>query len=325
MSERKTVLSGIKSTGRSHLGNYFGAMKQFLALQELGHELFVFVADYHSLTSARDANVLREETMAIAIDYLAIGLDPDKTHLFRQSDIPEIPELSWILACVCPKGFLDRAHAFKDAKAKGEDLNAGTYTYPILMAADILAYGSHLVPVGKDQAQHVEYAQDLQGKFNHEFGEEVLVRPEPMIQSETGLILGPDGEKMSKSRGNVIELFEPVKSFEKKLKRIKTDSKTVEEPKDPDTCPVMTLYKLFDPEGVPALEEKYRAGGMGYGVAKQALIDATRAELDPHRERRAELEADLGSVEAVLVKGAEAARERAGEILGRVRRACGLD
>jgi len=324
MSTRRTVLSGIKPTGKLHLGNYFGAMRQFLDLQEAGHELFIFVADYHALTTISDADTLRGLTADIVLDYLAVGLDPERSTLFRQSDVPEVTELAWILDCVCPKGLLDRAHAYKDAMAREQPVSMGLYNYPVLMAADILIYGSHLVPVGKDQKQHVEYAQDLQEKLNNTFGAELLTRPEPMIQESTATVIGMDGQKMSKSYGNTIEIFEPGRSFEKKIKSMVTDSKGVEEAKDPETCNVFALYRLFDPEGAPALADRYRAGGMGYGHAKQELIAAASRVLDPLRDRRAELAANPEQVDAVLQRGAGRARARAGETMDRVRKATGL-
>ncbi|MCR4314982.1 MAG: tryptophan--tRNA ligase [Planctomycetes bacterium] len=320
----KTVLSGVKPTGVPHIGNYFGAMKQFVQLQEQGNELFIFIADYHALTSVHDAAEMRANTRSVALDYLGVGLDPARIALFRQSDVPEVTELSWILGCVCPKGMMDRAHAFKDAQAKNESVNIGLYTYPVLMAADILIYDADLVPVGQDQKQHVEYAQDLQEKFNHTFSCDALKRPEPMIGALSATVIGLDGRKMSKSYDNTIELFEPKKSFDKKIKSIVTDSTPVEEPKDPENCSVFKLYKLFDPAGAPALAEKYRAGGMGYGHAKNFLIEAADRELNPHRERRAKFEADPSLVEKILADGAEKARAKACKTMERVRKAVGI-
>ena len=303
------ILSGVKPTGIPHLGNYFGAMKQFVELQEdpENHQYF-FIADYHALTSCSDAEEMRGLVRDVALDYLAVGLDPVRSCLFRQSDVPEVTELAWMLNCVCPKGMMDRAHAYKDAQAKGTSVNMGVYDYPVLMAADILIYGSNLVPVGQDQKQHVEYAQDLQEKFNHTYGAEVFVRPEPYIPERAAVVIGLDGEKMSKSKGNTIPLFAPKKQLEKKIKSIVTDSKGLEEPKDPDQCSVFALYRLFDPEGAPEVADKYRAGGYGYGHAKKDLIAAAHRELEPLRQNRQSWEQRPDDLEDVLRDGGRRAR-----------------
>lgn len=326
MSEpaRRIVLSGVKPTGQPHLGNYFGAMKQFVALQEQGHEVYFFIADYHALTTVADAAELRRLVRAVALDYLAVGLDPERACLFRQSDVPEVTELAWMLDCVCPKGLLERAHAYKDAVAKGRPVDMGLFNYPVLMAADILIYGSHLVPVGQDQKQHVEYAQDLQEKFNGTYGRDVFVRPEPLIGEETAVVIGLDGQKMSKSYGNTIELFGPEKELERKIKSIVTDSKGLDDPKNPDTCNVFALYKLFDPEGAPAMAERYRTGGYGYGHAKKALVEVALRELSPLRARRADWEARPADLDALLAEGGRRARAQAQRFMAAAREATGL-
>ena len=317
------VLSGIQASGRLHLGNYLGAMKQHIELQE-EHECFYFIANYHSLTTVQDAELLRSLTRDVALDYLALGLDPDKVNLFRQTDIPEVTELTWILSTVTGKGLLDRATSYKDKIAKGLTPSMGLYTYPILMAADILIYRSDVVPVGQDQVQHIEMTQDMAGYFNNTFGREVFKRPEPKL-NEALVVPGVDGQKMSKSYGNAIDLFDTPKQTRKRIMSIKTDSTPLEAPKNPETCNVFALYQLLaTPEEVTVMEERYRAGGMGYGEAKKELAEVAERLLGPARARREQLEADPDYVDDVLRDGANRARAVAREVMADVRDACGL-
>ncbi len=317
------VLSGIQPTGRFHWGNYFGAIRQYIALQG-NEQAFYFIADLHALTTIRDGKQLLDLRIDAALDLLALGLDPARACLFFQSDVPEVCELTWLLMTVTPLGLLEKCHAFKDKKAKGLPADAGLFTYPVLMAADILLYDSTVVPVGADQVQHIEVTRDLALKFNHLFGE-VFVLPEARVLDESAKVPGTDGEKMSKSYGNTIDVFEPEKKLRKKIMAIKTDSTPVESPKDPETCSVFTLYKLFaTPEQQAALAERYRAGGMGYGEAKQALFEAANAHFTPARVRREELESDLDQVKDILADGARRARAKGREVLERAAHACGL-
>ncbi len=317
------VLSGIQSNGKLHLGNYLGAITQHLAMQH-EHDCFFFIANYHSLTTIHEPERLRAYTRDVAMDYLALGLDPKKACLFRQTDVPEVCELTWILSCVTGKGLLERATSYKDKVAKGISSSMGLFSYPVLMAADILIYRSHLVPVGKDQTQHVEMAQDMAGYFNQTFKREVFQRPEAKL-NESRVVPGVDGQKMSKSYGNTIELFESAKKTKKRIMGIKTDSTPVEAPKDPDSCNVFALYKLMaTAEEVAALDERYRAGGMGYGDAKKELAEVVERVLGPARERRAELERDPDFVEDVLSTNGTKARRVAQGVMAEVRDACGL-
>jgi len=317
------VLSGIQPTGRFHWGNYFGAIRQYIALQT-NEQAFYFIADLHALTTIRDPALLRSLRVDAALDLLALGLDPAHATLFLQSDIPEVSELTWLLMTVTPMGLLEKCHAYKDKKAKGLPADAGLFTYPVLMAADILAYDSDVVPVGADQVQHIEVTRDVAQRFNHLYGE-VFVLPGPRVLDETAKVPGTDGEKMSKSYGNTIDLFEPEKKLRKKIMSIKTDSTPVEAPKDPETCAVFTLFKLFaDPAQQAALAERYRAGGMGYGEAKQALFELANAHFAPARERREKLAADPKTVEDILAEGARRARAKAISVLERAKAACGI-
>lgn len=319
------VLSGIQPTGRFHWGNYFGAIRQYIALQD-NQQAFYFIADLHALTTIRDAKTLRGFTRDAAIDLLALGLDPTKATLFRQSDIPEVTELMWLLTTLTPMSLLEKCHAYKDKLAKGLPADAGLFSYPVLMAADILLYDSDLVPVGVDQVQHIEVTRDIAVKFNLTFQRDVFVLPEARVMTETAKVVGTDGEKMSKSYGNTIELFDDAKKLRKQIMSVKTDSTPVEAPKNPETCAVFTLYKLFASEAQQAsLAERYRAGGMGYGEAKQALFEAADALIGPARERREKLAADASYVEDVLQAGAQRARAKGQEVLNRAREACGLN
>jgi len=316
------VLSGIQSSGTLHLGNYYGAMKQHIELQD-EHECFYFIANYHSLTTVQDAPRLRDLTLNVALDYLALGLDPGKVTLFRQSDIPEVCELAWILATVTGKGLLERAHSFKDKTAKGLAVNMGLFSYPLLMAADILIYRSNLVPVGKDQVQHIEMTQDMAGYFNQTY-REVLVRPEPRL-NEAAVVPGIDGKKMSKSYGNTIELFGEPKAMRKKIMSMKTDSTPVEAPKNPETCNVFALLKLMAPPAeVAEWEQRYRQGGMGYGEAKKRLAELYEEIFGAKREARAAWASRPDDVEDILRSGATRARAIAQSVMADVRDACGL-
>lgn len=318
------ILSGIQPTGRFHLGNYFGAIRQYIALQN-NEQAFYFIADLHALTTIRDPELLQEYTREAAIDLLALGLDPEQATIFRQSDVPEISELTWLLMTVTQMSLLEKCHAYKDKKARGLAADTGLFTYPVLMAADILLYDSDQVPVGVDQVQHIEVARDIAGRFNALYNTEALHLPEAYVIEATAKVPGTDGEKMSKSYDNTIELFLPPKKFRKKFMSIKTDSTPVEDPKDPDACSVFTLYKLFaNNEEQAALAERYRAGGMGYGEAKQTLYDAAMEYFGPARERREQLVADADRVEDILQAGAARARDKGREVLDRVRNACGI-
>ncbi|WP_437201957.1 tryptophan--tRNA ligase [Planctomicrobium sp. SH664] len=318
------VLSGIQPTGRFHLGNYFGAIQQYIALQD-NEQSFYFIADLHALTTVREPAQLRQNTLDAALDLLALGLDPARATLFRQSDVPEVTELTWLLMTVTQMSLLEKCHAYKDKLARGLTADAGLFTYPVLMAADILAYDSQLVPVGQDQVQHLEVTRDLAQRFNHIYNREVFVLPEAKVMSATAKVPGTDGEKMSKSYGNTIELFESPKSLRKKFMSIKTDSTPVEEPKNPDHCSIFQLFQLFaTEEEQAALAARYRAGGMGYGEAKTALYEKALSYFGPARERRTQLEAHPDEVEEILREGASKARSKAREVLARARDACGL-
>jgi tryptophanyl-tRNA synthetase len=317
------VLSGIQPTGVPHWGNYFGAIRQHIALQN-NEQAFYFIADLHALTTIHDAKVLQDYTREVALTYLALGLDPQRATLFRQSDVPEVAELTWLLMTVTPMHLLEKCHAYKDKKAKGLPADAGLFTYPVLMAADILLYDSDLVPVGADQVQHIEVTRDIAQRINGIYGED-LTLPNAHVVEATAKVPGTDGEKMSKSYGNTIEIFEEPKKLRKKIMSIKTDSTPVEAPKDPDRCSLFALYTLFaTPEQQATLAARYRAGGMGYGEAKQALYEAALAYFAEARARREQLIADPATVESILKAGAEKARAKGREVLDRVRRACGL-
>ena len=317
------ILSGLQPSGRLHLGNYFGMMQPALQLQHEG-DAFYFIADYHSLTSLHDPVALRQHSQDLALDFLACGLDPAKATFFRQSDVPEVCELSWLLSTVTPMGLLERCHSYKDKVSRGMDASHGLFAYPVLMAADILIYDSHVVPVGKDQKQHVEVTRDIAKTVNHLYGE-VLTIPEPRIQEATAVVPGLDGQKMSKSYDNIIPLFAEEKSLKKKVMQIQTDSTPVENPKDPDNSLIMTLYKLVaDPDAVRKMDEDFRSGGIGYGDFKKRLLEAIWAKFEAPRLRRAELVADPGYVDQVLMEGAAKARVIARATLSRVREAMGL-
>jgi len=317
------VLSGIQPSGALHLGNYYGAMKQHIELQHT-HECFFFIANYHTLNSVQDAPRLRQLTRDVALDYLAMGLDPDKIALFRQSDIPEVTELAWILATVTGKGLLERAVSYKDKVERGLPASTGLFIYPVLMAADILIYRSTLVPVGKDQLQHIEMTQDMAGYFNNTYGREVLVRPEAKL-NEAAIVPGLDGQKMSKSYGNAIDIFSEPKAAEKRIKSIRTDSTPVDQPKDPGACNAFAILRLMaTPEETADWERRYRAGGMGYGDVKKRIVELYEAFFGVRRERRAQLAARPDEVEDILRAGAKKARAVAEQVMYDVREACGI-
>ncbi len=327
------ILSGIKATGRPHVGNYFGAIRQFLDLQTEG-EGYYFVADLHSLDLVRDAEKVRAYALGVALDYLALGLDPERCTLFLQSQVPEVSELMWILGSVTPMGQLQRAHGYKDAVAKGKDVDFGLFAYPVLMAADILLYRSDVVPVGKDQAQHLEFTRDLAVKFNMTYCKDfdpatglggALKLPEARILDDVAVVPGTDGRKMSKSYGNTIQLFDSDKQTKKAIMRVVTDSTPVEAPKDPATCNVYALLELFcSREALDDVAARYRAGGTGYGDFKKLLLEEFHETFDAARARRAELEQNLDYVHDVLRRGAEQARRVGAEVLAEVQEACGL-
>jgi tryptophanyl-tRNA synthetase len=320
----KRILSGIKPTGAPHLGNYFGMMKPCIALQEQG-EAFYFIADYHALTSVRDAAAMREHTRGVALDFLACGLDPARAVIFRQSDVPEHTELAWILGCVTPMPMIENCHAYKDHLAKERTPNVGLFAYPVLMAADILLYDSNVVPVGRDQKQHVEVTRDIASVMNRTFGEGLFVIPEASIIANVATVVGLDGQKMSKSYNNTIPLFDDEKPLRKKIMGIVTDSTPVEAPKDPSNSTIAALFRLFAGEAeVAAMEADFRAGGRGYGDFKKRLFDGLWEYFRPMREKRAALAADPGHVDRVLADGAARARAVAAATMDRVRRATGL-
>ena len=317
------ILSGIQSSGVLHIGNYLGMMRPAIALQAEG-EAFYFIADYHALTSLKDPRAMRENSRRVAVDFLACGLDPERAALFRQSDVPQVTELAWILSTVTPKGLLERSTSYKDKVARGLSASAGLFTYPVLMAADILIYDSDLVPVGKDQKQHIEIARDLAVKMNETFGE-ILKLPEPRIQAATGVVPGVDGQKMSKSYGNTIDIFGDEKEMRKRVMSIVTDSSPVEAPKDPGSSTIFQLSSLFATnEETAAMREAFRRGGTGYGDFKKQLFGKLWDYFAPMRKRRTEILADPRYVDGVLERGAQRANEVADKVMARVREAVGL-
>ncbi|MCF2613165.1 tryptophan--tRNA ligase [Fusobacterium perfoetens] len=319
----KRSLSGIQPSGTLHLGNYFGAMKQFIENQDK-YEGFYFVADYHSLTSLTKPELLRESTKNIILDYLALGLDPEKCTLFLQSDVPEHVELSWLLSNVTPVGLMERGHSYKDKIAKGLFPNTGLLTYPILMAADILIYDSDVVPVGKDQKQHLEMARDIAMKFNQQYGVEFFKLPEPLIMENLAVVPGTDGQKMSKSYGNTINMFAPKNVLKKQVMSIVTDSAELEAPKNPDNN-ISQIYKLFvSEEKYQEMRAKFMAGGYGYGHAKKELLEAILEYFKDARARREELEKNPEYIEEVLRKGALKAREIARKKITEAKQIVGL-
>jgi tryptophanyl-tRNA synthetase len=334
MNPPKRILSGVQPSGKLHLGNYFGAVKQHIDMQTQG-QCYFFIANYHALTTVQDAaretkrmpaEVLAENTRDVALDYLALGLDPNVATFFRQSDVPEVTELAWILATVTNMGMLERAVSYKEKLAKGIEATAGLFTYPVLMAADILIYRSNLVPVGKDQVQHLEMTCDMAVKFNRAFAE-VFPEPQPFVpkQETRAKVPGTDGQKMSKSYGNTIDIFAEGKPLEKTVMGIKTNSTPLGQPLDPDTCTVYALYSLFaTDEEKAALAAEYRAGTIGYGGAKKLLKAKIDAYFGPYRDKRKELAKDPATVEDVLREGARKARIEAEKTMELVREATGL-
>jgi len=318
------ILTGIQPSGTLHVGNYFGAMRPLIRMQDRG-QVIAIIVDLHALTSLRDAEALRQNTRNAVVDFMACGLDPERSIFFRQSDVPEHAELMWVLSCVTPVGLLERAVSYKDKVAKGLAANAGLFTYPVLQAADILLYDADVVPVGRDQKQHLEMSRDIAVKMNEAYGEGLLKLPEPEISEDVAVIPGLDGQKMSKSYGNTIEMFAPEKALRKRVMGIVTDSTPLEDPKDPEGSTIVALYRLFaTPDEVRTMEEEFRAGGVGYGHFKQRLFEAVRDHFAPMRERREEILRDPGYVDEVLRRGAERAREIAGATMERVRKAVGL-
>jgi tryptophanyl-tRNA synthetase len=318
------ILSGIQPSGALHIGNYFGMMKPAIELQSQG-ECYYFIADYHSMTSLTDAAERRRNSRDTALDFLACGLDPKRSVFFRQSDLPEVTELTWIIGTLTPMGLLERAHSYKDKLAKGITPSFGLFAYPVLMAAEILLYDSNLVPVGRDQKQHVEMTRDIAIKFNQTYGETFVV-PEPAIREEVATVPGLDGQKMSKSYGNSVELFGEEKAVRKQIMSIVMDSRTPQEPKpDAEKNIAVQLLKLVAPKDVAAdYESRLRAGGLGYGDLKKALFEHCWGHFAPARARRAELAASLDYVDQVLRDGASRARAVAGKVLARARQAAGL-
>jgi tryptophanyl-tRNA synthetase len=315
-------LSGIQPSGALHVGNYFGAIRQYIDMQAQ-HEGFYFIANYHAMTTIRDRDTLLGNCLNLATDFLALGLDPARSVLFLQSDVPEVTELTWLLSTVTPMGLLERCHAYKEKTSEGLPADHGLFAYPVLMAADILIYDSDVVPVGQDQKQHVEVTRDIAEKLNSTYGE-LLKLPAPLILDSTAVVPGVDGRKMSKSYGNTILIFEEPEDIKAKVMRIKTDSTPVEDPKDPDECSVFALYRLFaDDEQRETMAERYRKGGVGYGEVKKALVPLMADYFADARVRRAALAASPDTVIDVLRAGGRTARAVAQETLARVRDAMG--
>jgi len=319
------ILSGIQPSGRLHIGNYFGAIRQYLKLQTEGHECFYFIANYHALTSTVDKTALEEATLHVATAYLALGIDPDASTFFVQSDVPQVTELCWILNCHCPVSLMEKATSYKDKVARGLPPNMGLLDYPVLQAADIVIYDAEVVPVGQDQKQHIEMTRDMAGKFNRAFACEALVIPEPYIVPEVAVVPGIDGQKMSKSYENTIDIFETPKQTLKRCAKIVTDSTPLEDPKDPDNCNVIALLKLFASDAeIEEIEGNYRAGGYGYGHAKGRLAELINERFAEARDRYADLEQRGDNVRDMLHEGGRKAREVAETTMQRVRDACGI-
>ncbi len=321
----KRVLSGIQPSGQLHLGNYAGAIRQFVDMQH-DHEMFIFVASYHALTSVRDPDELRRNIRQVVIDYIAFGLDPSKCHIYLQHDVPEVTELAWLLGCVCPKSMMDKATSYKDKVAKGLAASVGLFTYPVLQAADILSVDPDFVPVGQDQQQHVEITRDIAEAFNRAYGS-VFKLPELRLRSDAAILPGVDGQKMSKSYDNTIDPFMEEKALRKRVMKIVSDSTPVEGAKDPEKDATFQIFRGIagaDDERTVALAQRYRAGGMGYGQAKQALLELILDHFGPARKRRAELMADPSHIDRVLAQGADAARAVVRGVLARARAAVGL-
>ena len=318
------ILTGLQPSGKLHVGNFFGAMEPAVRLQDEG-EAFYFIADYHAMTSSQNPAALRENVRELAVDFLACGLDPARAVFFRQSAVPEVNELAWLLSTVCPMSLLAKCHSYKDKTAQGIAANHALFAYPVLMAADILLYDSNKVPVGKDQKQHLEVTRDLAGKFNETYGDGTVVLPDPIIREDTAVVLGLDGRKMSKSYHNTLPIFGEETPLKKLIMKITTDSTPVEAPKPTEGSTILALYKLFaSPADYAAMFGDHENGGFGYGDFKKRLADASWDFFAPMRVRRAEIEADPCYVDQVLAAGALRAREEAAKVLDRVRRAVGL-
>ena len=317
------ILSGIQPSGRLHVGNFFGMMQPSIRLQEEG-EAFYFIADYHSLTTVQDPKALKENVSNVAIDFLACGLDPNKAVFFKQSDVPEVTELSWLLSTVTPMGFLNRCHSYKDKTERGLEATHGLFAYPVLMAADILIYDSNVVPVGDDQKQHLEVTRDIATKFNNLYGD-VFVIPEPKIRKDKARVPGLDGQKMSKSYGNILEIFGTEKTTRKKIMSIMTDSTPVEDPKDPSDSIILDLFALVaSDQQLEEMKDNFLQGGVGYGDFKKRLFEAFWEYFEPMRARRKELCEDPQYIENILKEGATRAREVASATLKRARHSCGI-
>jgi tryptophanyl-tRNA synthetase len=320
---KKIGLSGVKPTGRPHIGNYFGAMKQFVDLQDQ-FDMHIFIAEYHALTTMHDKEELQQSIQDLVLDYLAIGLDPEKVTLYRQSDIPELTELTWIFNCLVTVPWLERAHAFKDRTAKGIEASVGLFDYPVLMAADILLPGGEVIPVGKDQIQHVEMAREIARKFNHTYGE-TFVEPQEFIQEEVATVPGTDGQKMSKSYGNIIPLFGSDEEIKKSIMGIITDSKEPAEPKNPDECNVFALHKLVtDEPQLSEIEQGYKKGGLGYGDSKKILLDNYLNFIAPMREKRKYYQENPGIVRQILDEGKTNIQKKVRPKMKEVREKVGL-
>ncbi len=317
------ILSGIQPSGSLHLGNYFAMMKRMIDYQE-NHELFCFIVNYHALTTVTDGERLRKHTFEAICDFLALGIDPEKSYFYVQSDVPEVTELTWILSNITPMGLLERGHSFKDKKAKGIAANHGLFAYPVLMAADILLYGANKIPVGKDQKQHVEMTRDIAIKFNQMYGETFVI-PEPEIPTDVATVPGLDGQKMSKSYDNTIEIFADYKPLKKKVMSIVTDSTPIEEPKDPKTCNLYAIYSLFlDKAGQEELKQRYITPGMRYGDVKKELLETIWAYFEPYREKREHYMNHKDDVYDIMKMGAEKARAVAKTFLEPAKEKTGL-
>jgi len=318
------ILTGLQPSGKLHVGNYFGAMEPAVRLQEEG-EAFYFIADYHAMTSSQNPAALRENVRELAIDFLACGLDPKRAVFFRQSAVPEVNELAWILSTVCPMGLLSKCHSYKDKVANGISPNHALFAYPVLMAADILLYDSNKVPVGKDQKQHLEVTRDLAVKLNETYGEGTAVLPDAIIRDDTAVVAGLDGQKMSKSYNNTLPIFGEEKPLKKLIMKIVSDSTPIEAPKPTDGSVILSLYKLFaSDDAYAAMITDHQNGGIGYGDFKKRLAEAYWDYFAPMRARRDEILADPGYVDQVLADGALRAREEASKVLDRIRLAVGL-
>ena len=319
------ILSGIQSSGKLHIGNYFGAVRQFVKFQEEDNECFYFIANYHALTTLKNKAELEELTIHVTAAYLAMGIDPDKSVFFVQSDVPQVTELTWLLNCVCPVSQMEKATSYKDKLAKGVTANMGLFDYPVLQAADIVIFDANVVPVGQDQKQHVEITRDIAAKFNRAFDSEVLELPDPYIVPDVAIVPGIDGEKMSKSYGNAIEIFQTPKQTKKRCAQIVTDSTPLEEPKNPEQCNVFALLKLFaSDDEIAEIEASYRAGGYGYGHAKKRLAEFINDYFADAREKYDKLIADPDHLRDVLREGGRKAREVAEATMARARAATGI-